>query len=241
MREFGQPLSSDAFSGFGRNNVAADRAVRAATLDLYRRVVPRFAGLFQKDHLLLAHPLQAMEELSHSLHRAGLNCRFLGRVRHDCSEAAARAILLSEMLARTIKRQLWHQFRATQEAQALPSEEPYVGLCVDTLNQLLEDSQRAADLWFRIKTEILDYFGKMSLEPWELSADYDLRRHCKVSILVRKCLGKSVTFFDTQKNGRFVVFVRCVELFLLKRLCWRWNKVHWAVLSPQTLYPCSHE
>jgi|JI10StandDraft_1071094.scaffolds.fasta_scaffold256361_2 hypothetical protein len=185
VKEFGQPLSSDAFSGFGRNNLAADRLVRSATLDLYRRVVPRFAGLFQKDHLLLAHPLQAMEELSHYLHRAGLNCRFLGRVRHDCSEAAARAVLLAEMLARTIKRQLWHQFRTTQEEQALPSEEPYVVLCVDTLNQLLEeDPQKTAELWFRIKTEILDYFGKMSLEPWELSVDYDLRRHCKVSTLV---------------------------------------------------------
>ncbi len=32
--------------------------------------------------------------------------RFLGRVRHECSEAHARSVLLAEMLARVIKRQV---------------------------------------------------------------------------------------------------------------------------------------
>ncbi len=207
VKQAATPLSSDAFSGFGRNNFVADKAVRVATMELYRTAVPRFAASFQRDHLLLAHPLQAMESLSSAMHRVGLNCRFLGRVRHDCSEAAARSVLLGEMLARTVKRLLWKLFRETQEAQALPSEEPYVARCVETLNHLLQEY--SPDIWFNLKNQIIDYFGRMSLEPWELSADYDLRRHCKISILVR----------EGKKRKIFVVFFFEQIALKIRRVC----------------------
>jgi hypothetical protein len=110
------------------------------------------------------------------------------------------------------QKQLWSQFRTTQAAQSLPSEEPYISLCVDCFNCLLEDSPKAADFWFRVKCDVIDYFGKTSLEPWELSSEYDLRRHCKVGVLVRRIafrcgivLSSDATCaLDEGQLGRFV-------------------------------------
>ena len=145
----GGPLSSDAFSGFGQSNLHADRLVRAATSFLHDTVIPRFAASMDRDPRL-AHPLEVLSQLSHMLHRAGINVRFMGRVRHASADSTFRSILMSEMLARTVKRHLWCSFRNIQQAQSLPSEEPYTSLLLETLNLLIEDSREAADFWFKV-------------------------------------------------------------------------------------------
>jgi hypothetical protein len=48
------------------------------------------------------------------------------------------------------QRHLWAGFRTIQQAQALPSEEPYASLLLETLNLLIEDSREAADFWFKV-------------------------------------------------------------------------------------------
>ncbi len=211
MQFDGGALSSDAFSGFGQNNMHADRLVRQATTFLYSVAIPRFAASMDRDPRL-AHPIEVLHQLSHMLHRAGINVRFIGRVRHASSDSTFRSILMSEMLARTVKRHLWSSFRNIQQAQALPSEEPYTSLLIETFNLLIEDTRESADFWFKVKSDMQRYFGRMSLEPWELSPDYDLRRHCRIVVLIRRIASlcgvvlapEALAALESDLLGRFV-------------------------------------
>jgi hypothetical protein len=134
----------------------------------------------------LAHPAQLLERMSQLMHRVGINVRYMGALRHRSTNTALRSVLLIDMLARTLKRHMWAGFRDIETVQALPTEEPYRKFAVQLFNQVLAPDERA--FWLRVKSDICDYFGKPALEPWEQSAEYDLRRHCDggVAILVRR-------------------------------------------------------
>lgn len=69
VRGWAQPLSSDAFSGFGRNNLAADKAVRSASQALLRQAVPAVAAALDREMMPGAPPLQLMQSLSGIFHR----------------------------------------------------------------------------------------------------------------------------------------------------------------------------
>ena len=207
----GGALSSDAFSGFGQNNVHADRLVRQATTHLLNSAIPTFAESMDQSPLL-AHPRLLLAQLSNLLHRSGINVRFLGRVRRASSAASFRSILMVEMMARTVKHHIWAGFRTLQSLQALPSEEPHRALLIDNLNLLLDSGPDGANYWWKVKSDLQNYFGRQSLEIWEASSNYDLRRHCKFSVLIERvcaltgiCLtSDAVEALEADQLGSFV-------------------------------------
>jgi hypothetical protein len=135
---------------------------------------------------LLAQPQELLPRMSQLLHKAGINVRYMGAVRHRSANAFLRSVLMIEMMARTIKKLMWDGFRDLQLLQALPTEEPYRKYAVQQFNKML--ATESPNFWFSVKREITAYFGAVALEPWERNDDYDLRRHCEngIAILVRR-------------------------------------------------------
>lgn len=179
------PLSPDAFSGFGGGIQKYNRDVQLATNYLISQVIPQFAREMDQSPLL-SHPPELLERLSQLLHRAGINVRYMGAVRHRSSNGRFRSILVLEMMARTMKRRIWEGFRQVQLLQALPSEEPYRRFAVETFNRMLAPED--PEFWGDLKRDIVDYFGNPALESWEQRAEYDLRANCDsgMGILARR-------------------------------------------------------
>lgn len=116
------PLSSDALSGFGRHDMEIHNAeVVGASGRLLNVQIPTAANEF--DSLAAAagssEAIMTQDDgaadpatfVKGILHRNGVNTRFLGRVRTLCEHPASRELLLVEILARTLRHQLWSALR----------------------------------------------------------------------------------------------------------------------------------
>jgi hypothetical protein len=77
-----------------------------------------------------------LSQLSSSLHRNGINVRFIGYIRkyymdkEDCKEISN--VLLVEMLARTLKNILWNQMREFKQE----NDEEFSKMVVDFVNDV---------------------------------------------------------------------------------------------------------
>ena len=94
------PPSADALSNFGAGSSSEremNRRTRAATEFLVGTVVPEAAKELDE------YPPGMVTNLPAFLHEKGINIRHLGLVFHHCSSAAARNLLLREMVVRTLK------------------------------------------------------------------------------------------------------------------------------------------
>lgn len=176
------PLNSDARSQFIARDLyreefkAANAGVQAATERLLKEVVPAFAATLAK-----LSPLElqrASYSLTDELHRVGINCRHLGRVRRALPPSAnnfKQTFVLTEIVARACKNRLRALWRHKLEQMRVPSSEPYLDVAVDFFNALLHNG---GDLWrapAQLKAQIQTSFPG-ALTDAELSATYDLRR-----------------------------------------------------------------
>ena len=129
VRSYGTPLSSDAFSGFGNIDRAIHNTeVKQAAKYLHEILIPKY--LQEKLIPALSSGKNDLNEFSitASLHREGINCRNLGRIRNltPIHLTSVRMQLLSEIVARTITflvRQLLRD--AMQRKKIAAKQEPY--------------------------------------------------------------------------------------------------------------------
>jgi hypothetical protein len=91
-----------------------------------------------------AHGWRAMQtfRVSESLHRRGINIRYLGLLRRHTIALDVRTFLLIEIFARVIKNLLKLLLREKMKSLRLPLEEPYRKLVVDYLNLLFGESEK---------------------------------------------------------------------------------------------------
>ena len=138
VRLYPKPLSSDAFSCWGKcNSRVHNQEVREATEYLYREVIPNFA----KELISKKSNIEAIR-LTESLHSSGINCRHFGRVRaeiHDNFELSE--LLMTEMVARLLSGLLRQLLRLEMKRTKVASQEPYKTVVIDFLNAILYTPQ----------------------------------------------------------------------------------------------------
>jgi len=112
----GLTLCPDALSGVSQK---VDREVVQASQLLQSAVIPSFAEKLSRE---CSWDLQ---QLITALHRSGLCCHHLGYLRAKVQPKDARSILLTEIVARTIKNELRGVLRRSLQVYKTTSEEPY--------------------------------------------------------------------------------------------------------------------
>ena len=157
------PLCSDAFSSFGRVGYKKHCAeVRAVWGTLLNEVLPRFAcdiDDVSSRSDTLARALSDPKLFVSELHRRGINCRLLGRLRSMVRNCQARSFLLQEMICRTAKSHMGLLLRAKMVETGLPAEEPSLNISIFFLNLLVEKHPLSNDYYQRfLKPALLAKF-----------------------------------------------------------------------------------
>jgi serine/threonine protein kinase len=163
------PLSSDAFSPFGKRDERAiehDQAARAATNRLETDVIAQFAALLDKRDASLQQQQEPaasssssasiddanvddggehdsddeLASLVGSMHFAGINCRYLMMLLCQLKSHAQRRIVATELVARTVKNCVRAQWRSLSSVD----DEPYRRVFAEHWNGLFSDD---ADYW----------------------------------------------------------------------------------------------
>lgn len=157
------PLSSDAFTTWGKLDSRFqehNKDVLKATLKLLLQEVPAFA-----DSLDVHAEEMTGANLVTELHRAGINIRHLGQVRHKCKSRKAKDILLLEMVVRVVKNYLRERMRETMRRVRGLSQEPFKAEVIRVFNLVLSkqdaqqpDKREAEIFWTRIRQLVQDKF-----------------------------------------------------------------------------------
>ncbi len=129
-----EPLSSDAFSHFGREDCKVhNERVKVAFTRLVQETLPQLAL-----ELSASSSVFRGDELKETLHARGINLRFCGYLLTLLSTLAAQSVLCAEMVARTVKNELYELLRtAVQRGNDKET-------CVSYLNRCFGGSSRAA-------------------------------------------------------------------------------------------------
>ncbi|KNC55424.1 uncharacterized protein AMSG_11086 [Thecamonas trahens ATCC 50062] len=147
------PLSSDAFTGFGRADAAVYNAnVRLATAHLRGSVLPEFVARLESASVLpvSGHQItQWMEDL-------GIPERYLGLVRISLKSEVVASLVLTHMVAIVTARALNTKMRQCLD----PSPRAVIALAVTYLNTVLGSSEVSTFFWTsEIKVRLHISFG----------------------------------------------------------------------------------
>ena len=182
------PLSSDAFSGFSsfRMDSLDNREVFESTQRLVNVRVPEFAQWLDTAMLAPTFAHKALKVLTEELHRRGINCRYLGRVRSHCLTEAARNVLLVEIVARVVKNILRERLRVLSRTLRVPGEMPYRKAIVGLLNMVLgHPPAQSQAFWRELLVEIQVQF-QQALSAAEQDPRQDLRRHLSMYLVLKR-------------------------------------------------------
>ena len=181
VKQYPTPLCSDTFSNFVKHYVddAREHAyeVKDAHLYLTQQIIPAFgkmlsvqdANIFKVNHVI------------QSMHREGINLRYLGYVRGylDPSAKSWRDIILIEMIARTVKWDLRNVLRQTTTNSILevPSSFMHKKNIVTYLNAVFGGGESSVKHWEQIIIPSLLVRFKSALTPSELANIHTLRNY----------------------------------------------------------------
>ena len=98
------PLSSDAFSPFGKEDMKAQNAnVEAAFIQIEMKI-QKFVKDFEREE---KNPY----DFCTTLHSYGINIRYLGKVIESAQSGIVFDLALVEVISRTIKLEIWSKWR----------------------------------------------------------------------------------------------------------------------------------
>lgn len=182
-----EPLCSDARSGFIYSDLhpeelkRANRNVALATRSVFETQIPLFASKFSE-----IPPVDLCKKsfsLTNEVHRLGINCRHLGRLRAEllqkhCTSGAEIAFrpsfVLVEIAARVCKHHIQELWREKMFEIKYPSSEPYKEVAVNYLNVLLRNENNYWTDPSQIKSRIQHAFH-LALTKEEMEPSFDLR------------------------------------------------------------------
>ena len=134
VKNYKIPLSSDAFSPFGYHNKQEhDQEVREATNYLFDTVIPDFAGHLPE----IMNNVDVSRHLTELVHRAGINVRYLGKIRVLLQDDTISAIIFNEMCARVIKNRLRKNLRKIETGKQSLVEHKFRLCVIKFLNLVL--------------------------------------------------------------------------------------------------------
>ena len=136
VTSYEKPLSSDAFSLFGKNGdyEEINKDAREATEHLRERVIPDLASSLSKqanskwgdDFCFNQFTTDHLKQLTTDLHRVGVNLRYLGRIYLQSTDARVQRLALTEMVTRVLKHTLRAKLREPSTLGASPNYEEIV-------------------------------------------------------------------------------------------------------------------
>jgi len=141
-------LRSDSFSP--TSGIEDDQVATRASSRLFTDLLPDVAWRMSNEPELWEH------DLISSIHKEGLCCRHLGFLRSMCTSELAKHILLTEIVARTLKNEIREVLRKSLRAYKSPSDEPYKEAIFQFLQPVLS-YQTPAPTYFEI-SEKTDFF-----------------------------------------------------------------------------------
>jgi hypothetical protein len=156
-------VSSDAYSNFGWIDSHLHQPdVLQVTKLLHQEAIPTLADMLMKEHRFLSH-----SDLVVRFHAMGVNLRWLGKVRSlvRAEFQHVRQVLLTEVMARTIRKIMWQHARP----QACNANIMLHNAIVATFNSVfdLRDLPRRTTYWrCTLGVEALERFP-FCLEPHE--------------------------------------------------------------------------
>ena len=157
VRSSPMPLCSDAFTSFARIGYKAHNAeVREIWAMLLNVIIPHFASEIDaldasssaEESFLATSVLRDGKALLTEIHRRGINCRLIGRLRSLLTRnGEARKFLLQEMIVRTAKSHLGTLWRAKMTETGIPSEEPTLSITIFFFNLLVGQHPASPQYW----------------------------------------------------------------------------------------------
>eukprot|EP01114_Cavostelium_apophysatum_P012812 TRINITY_DN2960_c0_g1_i3.p1 TRINITY_DN2960_c0_g1~~TRINITY_DN2960_c0_g1_i3.p1 ORF type:complete len:1024 (+),score=326.20 TRINITY_DN2960_c0_g1_i3:288-3359(+) len=138
--KYQRPLSSDAFSKFGTlDEDEHNGEVERATRHLVEDHIPKFAKNLQEEELFDS------KTLTNKLHNAGINVRYIGKLRHHVTKLAWKRRLLEEMVLRVAKNILREKMRLVRKSEKLS----YRQTVVDFFNVVFGDptKEESVNFW----------------------------------------------------------------------------------------------
>ncbi|KAL6067106.1 Clu domain-containing protein [Balamuthia mandrillaris] len=141
VRQSPTPLSSDAFSNFGKNRREEHEAeILALTRKLREEVIPTFARWINQN----PHKVVSGLHLPHLMHKHGINLRYLGRLYGLMKRERLKYNCVGfQMIARLLKNQL----RAKLREKSVNSEAQYQRVIVNFFNMVFGEDKTSQDFW----------------------------------------------------------------------------------------------
>lgn len=163
VRVYEKPLSSDAYSQFGKNqpsNAEDNSEIDEATLFLHRVTIPMVAANLESvlktrdDYAIMAFRLSTL------LHSQGVNIRHLFRLYECLTFNAAKAVVLIEMTARVVVHDIRRKFRSlTRKLAVSVAESNYLDILNTRLNLVFGNGTKSVGFWNkRIRKRLLEKF-----------------------------------------------------------------------------------
>eukprot|EP01119_Soliformovum_irregulare_P021321 TRINITY_DN7074_c0_g1_i2.p1 TRINITY_DN7074_c0_g1~~TRINITY_DN7074_c0_g1_i2.p1 ORF type:complete len:833 (+),score=208.66 TRINITY_DN7074_c0_g1_i2:91-2589(+) len=178
IKNYSQPLCSDAFAGFIKGfHEDANREVIEATDHLIRTLIPKFANGELRKETQEAKEAGRLDDfrLTETIHRNGINCRYLGLVRKHTEDPESRIMILVNIVARVLKNNLRQKLRKKMTTLKKPLEEPYRRLVIKFLNVVFANTETSETYWrTSLKTDIRKNF-LLALTNEESEIDYPLK------------------------------------------------------------------
>eukprot|EP01091_Cochliopodium_minus_P004832 TRINITY_DN1472_c0_g2_i1.p1 TRINITY_DN1472_c0_g2~~TRINITY_DN1472_c0_g2_i1.p1 ORF type:complete len:1451 (-),score=404.43 TRINITY_DN1472_c0_g2_i1:87-4439(-) len=204
LRKYLKPLSSDAFSAFGSDNIKENNLeVIEATKYLFKELIPNFAQDLNRRYSNSSTELLS-NNLIEEIHSVGINCRYLGLLRKKLIPEID-VVVLTEMLVRTANKILLKKMREVNVQ--IPSIKPYKEVTAEYYNLLFGNGESSEEYWFgEFKRRTLEKFI-FSFATEEASPSFDLRSVIDLKNMFIKL---------TQKNN--VVFTKAAVVKLNKSL-----------------------
>lgn len=201
VRRNNVPLSSDAFTPFGKHNRDVhNEEVENCFYEILSKTIPDFLNTGR----LFPHAAGALK----AIQDAGINTRMIGFLRSNILDSqpnatALRTWLLNEMIVRVTKNYLRSKLR-----RATSKLKPIEPIIIKRFNLLLGVSPVSTFFWStELKAQIVNKFGRngQALTPLELRTENDLRSSLNKLALFQMLQSKIGVVFTEHANGRFQV------------------------------------
>jgi hypothetical protein len=136
VKEYPVPLSSDAFSSWGKIEPENNQEIARATEALVREVIPQFIS---SGELSLAKDADVKEKL----HKRGINLRYCALILSKCTQPASKQVLAIQIIARSFRALLEGGMRQLKSRL----DDSYKELVANYFTLLFGQTEEAKTFW----------------------------------------------------------------------------------------------